>query len=88
MLLDYNHRDKLNRIIRGDDIVIWSNGKYNQPIMIARVVGVTKQKVRIHVLSNGKTTLSYPRNLVVITQQVNANLEGNVGANMDLEETR
>ncbi|QQK87952.1 hypothetical protein pSalSNUABM01_083 [Salmonella phage pSal-SNUABM-01] len=88
MLLDYNHRDKLNRIIRGDDIVIWSNGKYNQPITVARVVGVTKQKVRIHVLISGKTTLSYPCNLVVITQQVNANLEGNVGANMDLEETR
>ena len=56
--------------------------------MVARVVGVTKQKVRIHVLSSGKTTLSYPKNLVVITQQVNANLEGNVGANMDLEESR
>lgn len=88
MLLDYLHRDKLNRVLKYDDIVVWSNGKYNQPMEIARVVGVTKLKVRIHVLSQNKTTLSYPKNLIVITQQVNANLQGNVGANTDLEETR
>ena len=88
MLLSHIHRDKLYRVIRLDDIVVWGNVKYNQGLEIARVVGVTPLKVRIHVLSSGKTTLSYPENLIVISAQVQANLDGNVGVNRDLEETR
>jgi len=88
MLLNHTHRDKLQRVIRMDDYVVWSNGKYNQSMEIARVVGVTTQKVRINVLSTQSTTLAYPKNLIVISAQIVANLEGNVGANMDLEATR
>ena len=88
MLLSRTHRDKLQRVIRMDDYVVWSNGKYNQTMEIARVVGVTDQKVRINVISSQSTTLAYPTNLIVISAQIVANLEGNVGANMDIEATR
>lgn len=88
MLLNHIHRDRLNRVIRLDDYVVWSNGKYNQPLRIGRVTGVTEQKVQIQVLDENRITRSYPKNLIVITAQIMANLEGNVGANVDLEESR
>ncbi|UIW10537.1 hypothetical protein PQC38_gp061 [Aeromonas phage BUCT695] len=87
-LLQHIHRDMLNRVIRHDDIVVWGNGKYNQKMKIARVVGTTDQKVRIEVISENKTTLARPKNMIVISAQVQANLEGNVGANIDMEITR
>lgn len=88
MLLSHTHRDKLNRVIKYDDIAVWSNGKYKQPMELVRVVNVTRQKVSFVVISTGKMTKSFPKNLIVITQQITANLEGNVGANLDIEETR
>lgn len=88
MLLNHIHRDMLNRVIRLDDYVIWSNGKYGQTMEVARVIGVTAQKVKIQVVSQNRSTLSYPTNLIVITAQVMANLDGNVGANLDLEASR
>lgn len=87
-LLQHIHRDILSRVIRHYDYVIWSNGKYNQKMKIARVVGTTEQKVRIEVVEENKTTLARPENLVVISAQVYANVQGNVGANIEMEESR
>lgn len=87
-LLQHIHRDMLNRVLRDGDIVVWSNGKYNQKMQLARVIGTTPEKVRIETIATVKTTLARPRNLIVISAQIQANLDGNVGVNMDLEETR
>lgn len=87
-LLSHTHRDLLNRVIRHEDIVVWSNGKYNQKMKLARVLDTTPEKVRLEIIDERRTTLAKPRNLIVISAQIHANLEGNVGANMDLEETR
>jgi len=87
-LLSHTHRDMLTRVIRDGDIVVWSNGKYNQKMQLARVVDTTPQKVRIEVLTTRSTTLAQPKNLIVVSAQIQANLDGNVGANMDLEATR
>ncbi|QQG33682.1 hypothetical protein PQC34_gp052 [Cronobacter phage A24] len=87
-LLNHIHRDMLHRVIKHEDIVVWSNGKYNQKMRLARVVDTTPQKVRIQLIDSQTTTLARPKNLIVISAQIAANLEGNVGANMDMEATR
>lgn len=87
-LLNHTHRDMLSRVIKHNDIVVWSNGKYNQKMKLARVVDTTPQKVRIEVIDTQTTTLARPKNMIVISAQVHANIEGNVGANIDIEETR
>lgn len=87
-LLSHTHRDMLHRVIRDGDVVVWSNGKYNQKMQLARVVDTTPQKVRIEVITTRSTTLAQPKNLIVVSAQIQANLDGNVGANMDLEATR
>lgn len=87
-LLNHTHRDMLSRVIKHNDIVVWSNGKYNQKMKLARVVDTTPQKVRIEVIDTQTTTLARPKNMIVISAQIHANIEGNVGANIDIEETR
>lgn len=80
-MLAYYHRDLLAKVIKMDDYVVWSNGKYNQSMQICRVVGVTANKVVILRQDNSQTRV-YPKNLVVITEQVMFNLQNNVGANL------
>ncbi|QEG09010.1 hypothetical protein HWC29_gp012 [Aeromonas phage 4_4572] len=87
-LMKYIHRDKLQRVIRVGDYVVWGNGKYGKGLEIAKVVGATPIRIQIFNMEKNKTTYAFPDNLVVISQQVQANIEGNVGANMDLEEMR
>lgn len=87
-LLKHIHRDKLQRVIRPNDYVAWANGKYGKGLEVCKVVGTTEKRVQIFNLEKNKTTYSFPENLLVITQQVEANVEGNVGANRDLEELR
>lgn len=87
-LLNHVHRDMLHRVLRHEDIVVWSNGKYNQKMRLARVIDTTPQKVRIQLIDSQTTTLAQPKNLIVISAQIQANLDGNVGANMDMEATR
>lgn len=87
-LLRHIHRDKLQRVIRHDDYVAWANGKYGKGLEVCKVIGTTENRVQIFNLEKNKTTYSYPNNLLVITQQVQANIDGNVGINRDLEEIR
>lgn len=86
--LGHIHRDRLTRVIRNNDIVLWANRKQGQGIVFALVAGSTADTVRIAREDNGRLTNVNPENLVVITAQVERNLIGNVGANMDLEATR
>lgn len=87
-LLGYLHRDMLNRVLKYGDYVVWSNGKYNQKMKIGSVIDSTPMKVRINVIDENRTTLARPTNMIVITDQIRSNIEGNVGVNMDLEATR
>lgn len=87
-LLSHVHRDMIHRVLRHGDIVVWSNGKYNQKMKLARVLDTTPLKVRIEVIDEQRTTLAEPKNMLVISAQIQANLDGNVGANMDMEATR
>ena len=81
------HRDLLNRVIRQEDIIAWTNKKYGQSLKLCTVIGCSKEKLRIK-LPNGKMSSIDPKNCIVITNQIIANAVGNVGANIDLEQTR
>lgn len=81
-------RDKLSRVIVYNDYVLWTNGKYNMGWVIAKVVGSVNNRVQILRIDNNKSTYVRPENLVVITQQLQANVEDRVGVNMDLEAMR
>lgn len=87
-LLNHIHRDMLQRVIRHNDVVVWSNGKYGQKMKLARVIDTTAEKVKIEVINTRVTTIALPKNLIVISAQIQANIEGNVGANIDMESTR
>lgn len=87
-LLRYIHRDMLSRVIKKGDYVVWGNGKYNQKMKIGIVYDTTPLQVKIQLPVEGKVTKASPTNMIVITAQVIANEEGNVGANIDLEESR
>lgn len=88
MPLGHTHRDLLNRVIRSKDIVVWANRKQGSGMVIAEVAGSTSETVRIARSDNGRLTNVNPENLIVLTAQVEKNIAGNVGANMDLEATR
>lgn len=78
----------MNRVIRNGDYVVWSNGKYGQRMKLCNVVGATEEKINILPVGAHRQTIAYPSNLMVVSAQIERNLEGNVGANMDLEATR
>lgn len=78
-MLQHNHRDILAKVIRIDDYVAWSNGKYGKKMSIARVIGTTSEKVVL--VADEKIKRVYPENLLVITQQVQFNINNNVGSN-------
>ncbi len=86
--LGHIHRDKLNRVIRLGDYVVWANGKQGTGLTICTVMGSSSEKLRLGRMDTGRMTNVRPENVVVITAQVIRNYEGNVGANMDLEATR
>ncbi|UZV39692.1 hypothetical protein APT65_00089 [Trabzonvirus APT65] len=81
------HRDMLNRVVRMHDVVLWGNKKYGTGISVCTVEGCTGEKLLIK-KPTGTLCRIYPDNCVVITQQIERNIEGNVGANIDLEATR
>lgn len=85
--LAHTHRDMLNRVIRSKDMVLWSNRKKGQPMLLCTVGSSTEETVRI-AKPDGRFTNVLPTNLVVVTAQIEKNLAGNVGVNMDLEATR
>ncbi|MGL5014489.1 MAG: hypothetical protein ACRC6V_09405 [Bacteroidales bacterium] len=86
--LGYTHRDMMSRVIRLNDYVVWANKKQGSGMVVCTVIGCTKGMLRLERQDNGKLTNAHPENLVVITAQVERNIIGNVGANMDLEATR
>lgn len=86
--LEVTHRDYLKRVIRNGDIVVHTNHRQSSGYTIATVRGAGKVQVKLTDLTTGEKFRSYPRNLIVLTQQVEKNMEGNVGANIDLEATR
>ena len=77
----------LMRIIRQRDIVAWTNKKYGQGLILCTVESSTVEKIRIS-KPDGTLTNVLPANVMVVTHQVEKNIAGNVGANIDLEETR
>lgn len=83
--LDHIHRDLIHRVIRANDIVAWTNKKQGSGLVICEVFSSTAETVRIR-KPNGRLTNVDPSNLLVITQQVERNVEGNVGANMNFED--
>ena len=85
--LAHTHRDVLGRVIRGNDIVAWTNKKYGQGLRLCTVQSSTTETVRIE-KPNGRLTNVDPKNLLVVSAQIEANVNGNVGANIDLEENR
>lgn len=85
--LAHTHRDMLHRVIRAKDMVVWSNRKKGQATLLCTVESSTEETVRI-AKPDGRLTNVLPTNLIVVTAQVEKNLLGNVGVNMDLEATR
>ncbi|MGL5013718.1 MAG: hypothetical protein ACRC6V_05425 [Bacteroidales bacterium] len=88
MPLNHTHRDLMNRVIRQDDYVVWTNKKYGTGMIVGQVRSSTEEKIRIQRSDNNRFTNVYPANVVVITTQVERNIAGNIGANLDLEATR
>ena len=82
--LGHLHRDAIHRVIRANDIVAWTNRKQGSGLLICEVFSSTAETVRIR-KPNGRLTNVDPSNLLVITQQVERNIEGNVGANLGME---
>ena len=75
------HRDMMNRIIKHGDYIAWANSDYGSKIRIGVVDHMTKKKVYfILPLEDNRMTRAFPENMIVITSQVKANIEGNVGA--------
>lgn len=93
-LLKHIHRDMLNRVIRIDDIVVWGPQGANTRIKFGTVTGVTPKRVYVKLKTDIRDEVRpypirlAPHHLLVITQQVVANIEGNVGAAQYLEESR
>lgn len=85
--LAHTHRDLLNRVIRAKDMVLWTNRKKGQSLQLCTVEASTDETVRI-AKPDGRLTNVLPTNLVVITAQVEKNLLGNVGANLEAEDLR
>ena len=85
--LAHTHRDVVQRVIRQGDIVAWTNKKYGQGMQLCIVQSSTEETVRIQ-KPNGRLTNVNPDNLMVVTAQIEKNLAGNVGVNVDLEATR
>lgn len=85
--LPHRHRDSLDRVIRVNDYVVWTNKKQGKGLDVCSVVGSTEETIRVSKL-DGRMTNINPANVIVITAQVERNIEGNVGANLDLESTR
>ncbi|MGL5582108.1 MAG: hypothetical protein ACRDCE_14290, partial [Cetobacterium sp.] len=63
-------------------------GKYGQRMRLCEVMNATEEKVNILPVGSQRVTIAYPSNLMVVTAQIEKNVEGNVGANLDLEATR
>lgn len=93
-MLKHIHRDMLNRVIRHDDVVAWSPFEKNTRIKFGIVTGTTPKRVYVKLKTDTRETVREhsirinPVNLLVITQQVIANIQGNVGASQYLEQTR
>lgn len=85
--LGHTHRDMVNRVIRQGDIVAWTNRKQGKGLTLCKAQSSTAETVRIE-KPDGLLTNVLPTNLMVVTHQIERNIAGNVGANVDLEETR
>lgn len=85
--LPHTHRDVVRRVIRQNDVVVWTNKKYGQGLMLCIVQSSTEETIRIE-KPDGRLTNVNPSNVMVITAQIEKNVAGNVGANQDLEATR
>lgn len=79
-------RDMLGRIIKHGDYVVWANGEYGRKMEIAEVLWVHPKQVKIRKLASGHESRVYPENMLVITAQVMANIEGNVNNTKPIKE--
>lgn len=101
-LLPHIHRDRLNRVIRIGDYVLWAPNVAKVRFIFGTVTGVTRKRVYVKLMQdiqrkdeegNILPVREYPirlksENLLVITQQVLANIEGNVGGSQEFEQSR
>lgn len=81
-MLSHNHRDISQRIITEGDYLLWGNKNQGYGLQMVRCTGSTALFVRIITLSSNYETLVKPENLMVVTQQLQSNIDGNVGANL------
>ncbi len=81
MLLNHNHRDIVNRVIVHGDYLLWGNKNQGYGLTHVRCIGSTECFVKVIVMETNQETLVKPDNLMVVTQQLQANIDGNVGAN-------
>lgn len=77
--LDFYHRDKLNRIIKEGDVVAHSIPRQGYGLSLIRVTRYTAQQLHGECIETGKRRRFFPDNAVVITQQIQANIDGQVG---------
>lgn len=93
-LIRHIHRDMLNRVIKMDDIVAWCPRMDNERLKFGVVTGTSPKRVYVLLKTDIRTPVrDYPiriksENLLVVTQQVIANIEGNVGGSQELEQSR
>lgn len=85
--LSHTHRDMVGRVIRQGDILVWANGRQGSFMRLVEVMGSTEETVRVR-KPNGRLTNVTPARVLVVTAQMIRNIEGNVGANLDIEQTR
>lgn len=86
-LLKHYHRDMLGRIIKHGDYVAWANKDYGKTLTFGNVIGTMPKKVLLQIpLEENRITRAYPQNMMVITDQILANISGNVGAGLRQEQ--
>lgn len=87
-LIRHIHRDRLGRVIKHGDYVVWNTGMQTKELTLGEVVQTYPQMVGMRLLDDTlmeredrrlQITKVRPSNVVVVTAQIQANIEGNVG---------
>ena len=72
-------RDMANRVIVRGDYIVWGASRQGYGMRLARVTKLNARRVHAVVLGTNKEHHFNPENSLVVTQQVKANIDGNVG---------
>ena len=85
-MMKHYHRDLLNRVIKNGDYLAWANGAYGAGITLARCVGSHAQKIDLVILGEEQIRYVRPENVIVITNQIRANLDSEYKPELENEE--